>query len=163
MTKQLFLMRHAEAEEAEYGVKDIDRNLTGDGEIVASKMGRLLSGVIDNMEHVLCSTAMRTRQTAGMLAEQLQFNPVNIDFTQELYEASTRILLRLVNELDDEYSKVIIVGHNPSITYLTEYVSGAAIDSVSPAGIVELKHEGRWAEISEKNMDLIQYYDPSVV
>jgi phosphohistidine phosphatase len=163
MVRELFLVRHAEAETANYGMKDVERSLTPDGEVMASKMGKFLAKVITSTDHILSSISMRTRQTTALLAEQLQYNPVQVEFTEELYEASTRILLRVINGLSDEYKKVVIVGHNPSITYLAEYVTGNEIGNVTPAGIVHLKLKGSWAEVSEKNMDLLQYYDPAIV
>ncbi|WP_109829271.1 SixA phosphatase family protein [Reichenbachiella versicolor] len=162
MTRQLFLIRHAEAEMGNFELKDIDRTLTPDGEVVASKVGNKLSELLGRPDAVLCSSAIRTRQTAVLIAEQLNFNPERIIFKDELYEASTRILLHEINKLEESWKKVVIVAHNPGIPYLAEYISGDILVGVSPAGVVELSYEGDWAEISEKTMDLIQYQTPPI-
>ncbi|MFY0625703.1 MAG: histidine phosphatase family protein [Reichenbachiella sp.] len=163
MPKELFLIRHAETENPELGLKDIDRQLTADGEIESSKIGKFLSKLVNDPDLVLSSTSQRTRQTVGLIAEQLQCNPSNIDYQEDLYESSTRILLRVINSMLEKNEKVIVVGHNPSITFLAEYITGAEIGSVSPAGIVHIKNEGSWAEITQNSSDLVQYYDPSML
>ncbi|MEO9964386.1 MAG: histidine phosphatase family protein [Reichenbachiella sp.] len=161
MSRELFLVRHAEANSTNFDIKDIDRPLTSDGEIDASKLGKTMSDLFGTPDLILSSTALRTRTTTAMVAEQLGYDPVNIDFLEDLYESSTRILLRVINELDDKNNKVVIVAHNPAITYLAEYVSGDVIGNVSPAGLVHLKFDGAtWAEISKGNMELVKYHRP---
>ena len=160
MRKELFLIRHAEAEQQEIGSKDFDRILTPEGEIVASKCGNFLSNLVASPDALICSSSMRTRQTAGRIVEQIQFDSSAIEMSDEIYEASTRILMRVVNELSEEKNKVILVGHNPAISYLAEYITGAEIGGVPPAGIVHMSVDISWAEISDKSVDLVQFYPP---
>ncbi len=163
MPKELFLMRHAEAENSDYRIKDIERPLTSDGEIMASKVGKFLSKLIKRPDEIMCSPAVRTQVTSEMIAEQLQFNLANVEIKEELYEASTRILLRVINALDEKSKKVIIVAHNPSIPYLSEYLTGAEVGNIIPAGVVHLKFEGAWEEVSQGNVDLVHYYSPEFI
>ncbi|MEP3388638.1 MAG: histidine phosphatase family protein [Reichenbachiella sp.] len=160
MNKELFLVRHAEADSTNFDIKDIERPLTSDGEIDASKLGKTMADLLGTPDLILSSTAIRTRTTTALLAEQLGYDPVNVDFLEDLYESSTRILLRVINELEEKNNKVVIVAHNPAITYLAEYVSGAVIGNVSPAGLVHLKFDGAWAEVSQNNMELVKYHKP---
>lgn len=161
MNKELFLVRHAEADATNFDIKDIERPLTPDGEIDASKLGKMMADLLGTPDLILSSTAVRTRTTTAMLAEQLGYDPVNVDYDEDLYESSTRILLRVITELEDKNNKVVIVAHNPAITYLAEYVSGAVIGNVSPAGLVHLKFKGSWAEVSQNNMELVKYHKPA--
>ena len=162
MKKELFLIRHAEAESPEIGVKDFERNLTEEGSIVASKCGKFLSNLINTPDVVICSSSIRTVQTTGRIVEQLQFNSAQIQKSDEIYEASTRILLREVTQLGEENKKVVIVAHNPAVSYLSEYITGAEIGNIPPAGIVQLSIETPWVQISEKTASLIQYYPPQL-
>lgn len=93
MEKQLFLIRHAEADSTNFDIKDIERPLTTDGEIMASKIGRYLKSHNIVPDGVLASIALRTRQTVGFLIEQIDFDAKDIVINEDLYEASTRILL----------------------------------------------------------------------
>lgn len=160
MTKRLFLIRHAEAEAANFEIKDIDRSLTADGEVVASKVGKYLEELIGQPDVILSSAALRTRQTAALVAEQLTIDIGSILFKEDLYEASTRILLREVNELSEAHDKVLLIAHNPGIPYFAEYISGDILYGVSPGGIVELSIDCEWAEVSQKTVDLVKYHTP---
>lgn len=160
MNKQLFLVRHAEADSTNFDIKDIERPLTSDGEIDASKLGKMMSELHGTPDLILSSTAVRTRATTALIAEQLGYDPVNVDFLEDLYELSTRILLRVVNEIEEKHQSVVIVAHNPAITYLAEYVSGAVIGNVAPSGLVHLEYTGAWAEISQDNVSLVKYHKP---
>lgn len=158
--KDLFLVRHAQAVSDDMDLKDIDRPLTADGSIDASKIGKLLETECGTPDEVLASIALRTKETAGRIIEQLGYNPDKINLSEDLYEASTRIMLRVINELDDAKEKVVLVAHNPAITYLAEYITGDVIGGVSPAGVVHVRYDGSWAEVSQSNVDLVKYHHP---
>lgn len=163
MSKHLFLIRHAEADAYNFDIKDIDRPLTPDGEIMASKVGRYLKKNTCQPQAILVSPALRTRQTGGFLVEQIDFDPKKIQIEESLYEASTRILLRVINELPNHCDTVVIVAHNPAVSYLSEYMTGEIVGNVSPAGIVEMSYEGDWAEFSQNNVELVQYTTPKQI
>ena len=160
MTKQLFLIRHAEAESNNFEVKDIDRMLTPDGEVVASKVGNTLLGIIGKPDKILASSAVRTRQTAMRIAEQLDYPEDLVEYKEEFYEASTRILLREVNDLDDSHSSVIIVGHNPGIPYFAENITGEIIGGVSPGSVIQITVESSWSEVTSNSVELTKYLTP---
>lgn len=160
MERHLYLVRHAQADSNNFDIKDIERPLTSDGEIDASKLGKLLSGM-EAIDHVMSSSAVRTRTTTAMILEQIGFDPNHAHYTEDLYEASTRILLKKINEIDDQHNNVLMVIHNPGITYLSEYVTGAVINNVVPAGLVHLKLNSSWAEISKNSVELVEYIPPT--
>lgn len=68
----LLLWRHAEAEWARAGQDDLERALTPRGQRQASRMARWLQGHLPDDARVLCSPALRTRQTAQALARPFQ-------------------------------------------------------------------------------------------
>lgn len=157
---KLFLVRHGEADSQNFDIKDIERPLTPVGEIDASKVGKLLAKRMKSPDLIMSSTAIRTRRTTELVAEQLGYDPVNVDYKEELYETSTRILLKFINEISDEKEIVIIVAHNPAITYLAEYITGNVIGNVKPAGVVHVEYDGSWSDIAQKNATLIKYFYP---
>jgi phosphohistidine phosphatase len=65
--RTLLVLRHAETEDARPGSRDSERRLTPDGERNAQQVGDYLrkQGVIINT--VLCSSAVRARQTFELL------------------------------------------------------------------------------------------------
>ncbi|UXP32372.1 histidine phosphatase family protein [Reichenbachiella agarivorans] len=163
MSKELFLIRHAEADANNFDIRDIDRSLTPEGEIVASKVGRFMKMNEYKPEAILVSSALRTRQTAGFMVEQIDFDPSKIQEMEELYEASTRILLRVVNEINPALKSVAIVAHNPAISFLAEYLTGDIIGNVSPAGIIHLRYEGEWSAFSQNVVEFVAYTSPKEI
>lgn len=164
MVKNLFLVRHAESSEAVAGIKDIERELTAKGYRDAPRVGRYLFELNIHPGAMLCSSAQRARVTAELMAEQLKYELHKIDFSDDLYNASVRTLLRIINELKDSWDNVIIIAHNPAVSYLAEYLSGEAIGNIVPAGTVNLTFEvEQWKEVSEGTGKLITYTTPESI
>lgn len=150
----LYLMRHAHAAPAERNLKDQDRPLSRQGTTDAAKMGFYLKQQKAVPGQWMCSTALRAQQTAQLLAEAWGYEPGQIRHEPELYEASVRTFLVQVCRLQENASTAIMVGHNPTISYLAEYLSGANIGVMEPGSVCVLSFEGAWQEASK---DLFTY------
>lgn len=161
MVKNLFLVRHAEATQNTAGVKDIERELTAKGYRDAPRIGRYFSENQIFPDMILCSSAVRAQSTAELMAEQLKYETNRIDYSEELYNASVRSLLAAINDADDAWNTLIVVGHNPAISYLSEYLSGEAIGSMDTAGYVRIEFEiNSWQEVSQDSGTFILYQTP---
>lgn len=159
--KNLFLVRHAEATELGAGQKDIDRALTPTGYQDVPRIGRYLYLQECQPDIIIASDAVRAQTTAILLAEQLKYERHKIHYTEEIYKASVRSLLSLINDQKNSYTQVLIVGHNPVLTYLAEYLTKAEIGSIAPCGVVHLTCDtDRWMEFSEGNVQLATYMFP---
>ncbi|GAB3334927.1 phosphohistidine phosphatase SixA [Marivirga atlantica] len=161
MVKNLYLIRHAQAEEHTADKKDVERQLTSKGYQDASKIGVWFKEKGIHPDIIVHSFSKRTTETVERLNEQLGVDPDHIESSEEIYEASARILLKVITEIPAEMRSAFIVGHNPSISYLSEYVTGAEIGHVQTAGIVHIQVPfTSWQEVSEKNCDFIDYIAP---
>jgi phosphohistidine phosphatase len=67
-----------------------------------------------------------------------------------LYEASARIWLQEVCNLNDQYQTVAMFGHNPGISYFAEYICKESLDEIPTCTIVGIKFENitSWSEVS---------------
>ncbi|HEY8402926.1 MAG TPA: histidine phosphatase family protein [Cytophagaceae bacterium] len=149
MNKLLYLVRHAKSDWSVPGQKDFDRTLNARGLSDAPKMGKKLNELGVNPEIIISSPAQRAKMTSLFFAEQLNYNPEHIVFEPEIYEASVRTLLQLVNNLDDNYRKVMLFGHNPGFTYFAEYLTKEEIGNIPTSGVVEIELEvSSWKEVS---------------
>lgn len=149
MTFNLYLLRHAKSDWSVPGQKDIDRMLNSRGNNDAPRMGRKLHDLNVEPDLMIASPARRTRDTAGYIAEQLQYDLDNICYDEEIYEASVRTLLGLVNKLDDKNKSVMLVGHNPGFSYLAEYLTKEEIGNIPTCGVVNIEFSGSsWLEVS---------------
>jgi phosphohistidine phosphatase len=109
---RLHLLRHAKSNFPE-GVDDAERPLSRRGREAARRVGKDLAGV-GAIDLVLCSTALRTRETATLVLAG-SAAPPRILFDEVLYLAGPAALLRRLQEVDESVGAVLLVGHNPGL------------------------------------------------
>ncbi|MFY0653831.1 MAG: histidine phosphatase family protein [Cyclobacteriaceae bacterium] len=161
MSKQLFLIRHAQAEPTTFDSRDKDRILTDMGCQDAMRMGKCLHENNVLPDHILSSTAERTQQTTRYICEQIGFDFEKVEFLEDLYESSLRLVLQTINNASDSYNSIFVVGHNPSISYLGEYLCDEVLGGVPPGTVIHLNTSAtQWAELSKGTCDLQKLYDP---
>jgi len=161
LIRTLFLVRHAQAAESSEGEKDLDRELTSKGKMDARHLGKYLFKNLENPNIILSSKANRARETAEIIAEQLKFDDEMITLHSEMYDASIRILLEVVNSLNSEFESALLVGHNPAISYLCEYLTKSDFNHISAGGVVVLEFKDlAWKEVSEATGNLKVTFHP---
>lgn len=158
--KELFLIRHAEAFAADSGSKDFERSLTNKGMRDAAMTGAFMASQKMLPQVTYFSAAHRAAETARLICSHLGPTVHSVE-TEELYEASPRTLLQFINQLSEEYNSVTLIGHNPAITYLAEYLTKAEVGNMYPASLVQIKIENlKWSEISQGSGSLLQMRNP---
>lgn len=131
---RLYLLRHAKAAWTLPGQKDFDRTLdeTGfaDAEILADRAAD--KGLVPDL--VLCSTAVRCRQTAEALSRAMT-EDLDIRYIDALYTGSSSVYRNLICSQDASVSSLMVVGHNPVIEEVLRGILGeeAAMQAI-PAG-----------------------------
>lgn len=108
--RTLLLLRHAEAEATRPGARDRDRRLTERGRAQATAVGATIRGQGWAVDHVLCSTADRTRETLAGLA--LTGQPT-VELVDGLYDAGSDDILELVESVPATARCLLVVGHAP--------------------------------------------------
>ncbi len=149
MTKNLFLIRHAQAE-SNNEIRDFDRKLTAQGLIDATEMSRrmLYHGILPEL--ILSSPATRAMNTTKLFAENLSIPFSKIQPENTIYEASVSTLLSLINHINNDYSTVALFGHNPGISALLNYLSDKFFGTIKTSGVVQLQFpEADWNMITE--------------
>lgn len=150
-TRTLVLMRHAQSGHPG-GVRDHDRPLTDGGWAAATVAGDWLWSHLDPIDEILCSTALRARQTAvatGLTA------PIRSE--EELYDADPEDILRVLRTTGEPVRTLLVVGHAPGIPALTAQLTAADGDpgAVDPqlrfptAALTVLQFDGEWAQLDE--------------
>jgi len=97
---------------------------------------------------VLCSSAVRARQTLGLL----ELGPASAVLVEDgLYGAGADALLARLQGLDDHLDSVLVIGHNPGMEELliTLVGGGTELPDRFPTGaLADLRLPiGRWAEL----------------
>jgi phosphohistidine phosphatase len=118
--RQLFLLRHAKSDWSKPSGRqrgDHERSLNARGQEAAALMGRYMRKKKYLPALVLCSTAMRTRETLEILLPALGTKP-EIRYEDSLYLAEWPHLLEIVRASPEKASPVLLVGHNPGLEQL---------------------------------------------
>ena len=135
--KTLYLVRHAEAGWDKSDLKDFDRPLTEHGRAEAAFVGSLLrtGGLLFDV--IVCSVAVRARETATLLCKAAGFAGES-DFDERIYEANTNRLVEVASGIDAENGSVMLVGHNPGMESLVRYLTGE-IEPMPTAAIAQME------------------------
>ncbi|APG28978.1 hypothetical protein A7E78_02145 [Syntrophotalea acetylenivorans] len=135
MTKRLTLLRHAKSSWRDPDLTDFDRPLNKRGQRDAPMMGRRLAKRGFAPDLFLVSPALRTRLTAEIIAEQLEVDIGKLSFDHGIYLAGAHELINLLRCIDEQLQDVLLIGHNPGITDLANYLVGACIENVPTCGV----------------------------
>lgn len=158
--KKLFLIRHAHAEKFSESNKDIDRKLTSEGMKAASLLGKYLNDEGVKPDRIISSFAQRAQLTSELVASQLDYEFEAIQEKEGLYESSVREFVDFLCQLENEDSIVIIIGHNPAITYAADYLSDADISGMSPGSVVQINFRiENWSELVKGPGEYMNYYE----
>ena len=161
MPKTLYLVRHAKTQQESIDNRDFSRELSDRGIRDASLIGAYCKDHEHEVDMIISSPAARAIATAELMATQMDYQLDNIHTNEELYMASVRTFLKLINQLKDEWENVMITSHNPGVTYLGEYISGAEVGNMPTGSVMKIAFKtDYWAEISQNTGELISYFSP---
>ena len=79
---------------------------------------------------VLCSAATRARQTLDLIVPAIEGVPVVFD--RALYTFESEALLKCVCALDDTVTAALLIGHNPALEGLADYLVDETRSAKSP-------------------------------
>jgi len=116
--RRLILVRHAKAVEPDVA-GDHARTLSARGKADAAALGVWMGEQNMWPEHVLCSTATRTRETLAGLGKNLVTN-----FSDKLYLASAGDLLAQIHAAEDAVANLMVLAHNPGLHGLLALLVG---------------------------------------
>lgn len=159
--KTLCLLRHAKAGWNSGILNDFDRPLDEVGKAEASVMARRLRDQSFAPELIVTSPAKRARSTAKIFAYILEYPADRIIHRLEIYDQALDGLLAIIQALDDHCSRAMLVGHNPYLSHLAEWLSGEKIGNVPPCGLAAFTFPvDSWQEIRCAGGRLLFYDHP---
>ena len=140
--KRLTLIRHAKSSWAEPMATDFERELNKRGQKAAPEMGRRLKARGFRPDAIVSSPARRAVATARIIAGEIGFSTEAIATDRRIYEASISDLAAVSRELDDDWSHVVLFGHNPGFTDFA--------NTLADCGMVDIECDiASWKEVSE--------------
>lgn len=166
--KRLLLLRHAKSDWDDRSLADHDRPLSPRGERAAAMMGAWLAREAPAPDLVLCSSALRTVQTAERVLAQLD-SPPPLETERALYLASTGAVLDRLHRVDAAVATCLVIGHNPTTEDLALALAGSAeeglverIQRKYPTGaLAELHFEAlQWRDLAPGGGHLVRFVRP---
>lgn len=128
--RELIIVRHAEAVTTQ---PDFDRCLSETGIQQAYQTAQQLSYYQVQPEHIIASPALRTYNTAQLLAAELNLPADHIQTLANLYQATETDWVNVLRELPVQLASLLIVGHNPAVSQLVGYLTDQDIIYLTPA------------------------------
>jgi len=119
----LYLLRHAKSSWADPTLADHERPLAPRGRRDAKRIAKHLRRLGCEPELILCSSAVRTRETLELLRSAVPASAVNIE--EDLYAASRDELSARLRLVPDAVVSVMLIGHNPGLQQLALELASA--------------------------------------
>lgn len=146
--KKLFLVRHAKSSWEDSSLADIERPLNKRGKRDAPFMSKLLNKKNIKIDIIYTSPAVRALTTSKIFAQELNIPQDKIVVYEKLYDSGIKELSQLINNISENHSSVLIVGHNPSLTSFANHLSDKFIDNIPTCGIVGIEFDiNSWKKI----------------
>lgn len=151
--RTLFICRHAEAE-THYD-QDFSRCLTVNGKKEAAWLGEYLLKHQINIDSIINSPAQRAITTSEIIAQKLSISPDNCFTIPDIYSADILTLLNIIRSISERYYHPLVIGHNPALSSLIEYLTDTDIGHLPTCGICGLDFDiDSWQHVSRGNGQL---------
>ena len=159
--KTLWLLRHARTIDGLPGLADRDRPLEARGEHDAVRMGTRWGRRFGRPDAIVASPALRAITTARLVAERLGFPAAGIVVEPRLYDAGTDTLVALIEAFDDRWDRVMVVGHNPTLSDLARRLDPGIV-SMQPCSLAEFAFEiASWSDVDTASPLRSRFDSPS--
>lgn len=121
--KTITFIRHAKSDHSMV-LSDQKRPLNERGRKEAALISRFLQHNMETPDVMLCSIAIRARETCEIMRDSGLFPQVTLHYETDLYTFDGDGLIRFLRGLDNAWSKVIVFGHNPAFSEACERLLG---------------------------------------
>jgi phosphohistidine phosphatase len=163
---QLLLLRHAKSSWGDPGLADEDRPLAPRGERAADRMRDYIASEGLEPELVLCSSALRARQTLARVLPALG-TELQIHIEPVLYTFEAGVLIDRLGRISSDVTSVLLVGHNPAMQDLATRVADHgdalpdALRKYPTGGLSEITFgDGTWDSLAKRPGELARFVAP---
>ena len=165
MSRELFILRHAKSDWDSGASMDRQRPLNKRGRKDAPRIGSWMREHYLYPGQVICSPAVRARETLAAVAAALELQPERIRYLDAMYLADLGTLLHILREIPAELDSVMLVGHNPGLDELVNYLSTTPVPRtesgklMTTACLAHFKLPDDWNEL-EGSAELVHIVRP---
>jgi|TARA_Y100000816_G_scaffold101419_1_gene70761 phosphohistidine phosphatase len=152
--KEIYVLRHAKSSWDNSNLSDFDRPLADRGISDAKKMSNFLKDMNIKIDRVLCSNAIRAKETFDLTADGFNFEIDKATYLDKLYFGDTTTIIQDLKELDESLNNILIVGHNPTLHYLVEILTNESINRFTTCNLATISHDGEWVSLNSQQCSL---------
>ncbi len=157
--KRVYLLRHAKAKKDIPDLPDIERPLLKRGRADAEQMGLCLKQRGVSFDRVLCSPALRARETVTILLPFVHFSLRSVEYVDALYLASGEEIENILSTLK-EGDTVLVCGHNPAIEDLAARWAGKSLEKFRTCGCFYARFSiEQWDQLPSNSPMEWEYFD----
>lgn len=160
MKHRIILMRHADAELKMHHQSDFERIISRKGIIELQSLRSTFYKHLNTVDCVFCSTSTRTYQTLEQIEAFLPFN-VQVDLIPDLYHASKDQLWETIINIDDQRTNVLIISHNPGLSYFMEDIDKNHANVFPTSGMSVLVTNNPYRSITPYNLIIDEVIKPN--
>ena len=158
--KQIYVLRHAKSSWDNSNLTDFERPLSKRGIRDANKLSIFLKNMDLMIDIVLCSTAVRAKDTFDLTACGFNFEIDKANYTDKLYFGDVSSIIMRLKEIDNCLKNILIVGHNPTLHYLVESLTNKKIDRFKTCNLAIITHDDNWNSLGSKKSSLKSLIKP---
>ena len=145
--KTITFLRHSKSS-WDYILEDIDRPLNEVGIEKIKKVAESSKHQFINSDIIFSSTANRAIHTCLILTRQLSISNNKIRLSEDLYTFNHFEVFDFIKKIEDKYSQVVLVGHNPAYTEISNYFSENKILNLPTARWFSMNFDSNnWSDI----------------
>jgi len=152
--KEIYVLRHAKSSWDNSNLSDFERPLADRGISDAKKMSKFLKDMNIKIDKVLCSNAIRAKETFDLTADGFNFEIDKATYLDKLYFGDTTTIIQDLKELDESLNNILIVGHNPTLHYLVEILTNESINRFTTCNLAIISHDGEWVSLNSQQCSL---------
>lgn len=164
--KTLHLLRHAKSSWKDPALDDHERPLNKRGRETAKIIGAYLRREKIRPDVVVCSSALRARETLAPISKQIK--PPKVVLEKGIYESSQQKLWKHIRALPEDAESALLIGHNPALHDLARALADAesrarlpAIDAKFPTGaMATFRFDGAWKQLRPNGATLEAFTTP---
>lgn len=159
--RELLIWRHAKSDWSNEDISDKERALSERGRRNAKKMADWMAAQNLLPDVILCSTAKRAQQTLNRLCKDCEVQVLNLD---SLYLASLSTLLSELAKVEGK--RVLLIGHNPGLQNLIDYLRDLPIEQSSQvkllptAAVAQFIMPADWSQLERGDGKLVAITRP---
>ena len=164
MNLYLYIMRHAKSDWSGPRISDFERPINKRGTRNAMRIGEWMNENNHIPQKIISSPALRAKETIELVTEQIsKFNLEDLTYEDELYLAGFTQLIEFINTYKDKVQSLMLVGHNPGIENLVNYLcdkSGDKETIVTTANLFIFKFSSDSFNTAVDTIELVEAIKP---